>query len=782
MPKTKLFRQITVCLAMVISMTLSFFVSADTNAKKSNNAKKQKEYWVKLSIKRAHVWPVKKDGRCWDPCMGKRYLMPVRQLEPFDFYLKNKNFRNLNKGWKAPDLRVQIQIDGRKWSTKTNSDSPKANWNFRKLVRIRPNSKLVITVFDNDLWSHDVIGRFTTSNVPQKLLTGGTLLLRKIGQVELLELKSERLQPVQKTSSLPQKEAPLLPQKAKLRLENNDPVHKQSRIPSETKTIPYEEKEIVLKTQKARNLEKQIIALKKKTVSNAIKSKKPDVQIFRLTIKQANLWPIKKTKRCWDLCVFKRTKLPPRGMPNYKSYYTNGTFRKMATGYGAPDPWVQIKSKSKVWKTKILKNILQPKWNASFLIRLKKGDPISLTVYDQDLYFKEKMGQVNLKSLPGNWWDGGKWTLRSFGQVESLEIELKPLNTTKKKTVVQYVEANELPESTMQFVRVTVVKAKLWPLTKHKGCWDPCTSGYRKPFPTRGLSNYKYYLKDSNFQEMTQGTRSPDPRVRVQIGNYDLYVTPTIQNSTEPTWNASHLFRLRGNEPITISVTDDDETIAHDLLRTYRTTRELMGRWSADTIGTIKLPHLPKQALKGGTVVLRSFGQVEMLELKFEPVQRTVTEEGCEGVYRVRIAELEVEKTRFDGKPWHAGIGRLGNPSPFIKLNFGGYLLETPVAYKQLKIVYQSSRLIPIRKTTPLSLIVKDFSVGVRFSLDKQYKIPFLPIRVGLGMKREPSAQEIGQNAFLTLCPLLKKAKNGKVRIPPFGRVKSLLLFFDKIS
>lgn len=207
-----------------------------------------------------------------------------------------------------------------------------------------------------------------------------------------------------------------------------------------------------------------------------------------------------------------------------------------------------------------------------------------------------------------------------------------------------------------------------------------------------------------------------------------------------------------------------------------------MAKWSRDKIGEVTLKRLPTQAFKGGKLIIRSFGQVEYLELKFEPIKKVKQSPGCEGVYRIRVAELAVAGTRADGSSWHKGYKQLKNPSPYVKLSFGTHSLETPVAYKRLNAIYQSSKLFPIRKTTPLVIEVKDYSVGFRFSIDKQYKIPFLPIRIGLGMKNEPGFQEIGQQAYLSICPLLKRARYGRVKIKPFGRVRSLLLFFDKMS
>ena len=108
--------------------------------------------------------------------------------------------------------------------------------------------------------------------------------------------------------------------------------------------------------------------------------------------------------------------------------------------------------------------------------------------------------------------------------------------------------------------------------------------------------------------------------------------------------------------------------------------------------------------------------------------------------------------------------------------------METAVAYKSLRAVYQDSKLIPIRANMPMTLEIRDYTMGLNLSLDRKISIPFLPIRIGLGMKKESGSKVVGQTAFLSTCDVIKKAKQGVVRLKSFGRLKSVVLFFDKVS
>ncbi len=502
-------------------------------------------------------------------------------------------------------------------------------------------------------------------------------------------------------------------------------------------------------------------------------------RLFRISMIRAHIWPVKASQQCWD-CWGKVKELPPRGLQEFTPYYTQPSFRAVASGAGAPDPWAEIKMGAHTWKTDVRPDTLQPVWKKPEFVRLGKNDPIEIKLFDKDAFSSEEIGVYRGRGLPAAIWEqGGLWTIPTFGQVERVFVRVERLKQFESTLPITQ-KPFAIPPS-VQFVRVTVVKARLWPLNEKGDCWDGCPGAGTPNLPPRGLQDTSIYAQNQDFKKFSEGRRAPDPRVKIQLGDYDMFITPTLNDTVNPEWNASHVFRIRGNESLTVTVTDDDETVAHEFLGTYRSTRELIQRWSEDPVGRFSTAHLPRVFVEGGRLILRSFGQVEMLELKIEPLQQVVNDPRCEGVYRVRIAEVDVMETRANGKPWHTGIGSMKLPSPFLTVWLGNQKIETPVAHHRTKAIYQSHRLVPIRQDTTFTLEVSDFSVGLNLSVDQSVRVPFLPIRVGIGMRRDPDVQQIGQTAHLSVCELIQGAKQGKVRIPAFGRVKSVLMFFDKV-
>lgn len=775
-------------------------------------AKPAKEHiWVRIHVDGAGVWPVNAKGNCWDPCnFGKRAL-PKRQIQPYKEYTRDVGFKSMMTGWKAPDVKVYLNFGKQRIETPVVSNTTEPKWSFSKIISIAPHEGWTIRVVDVDSWGEQTIGRYTHRLLPPAFHRSGVFTLRKVGQIEYLRIRVERLarQYVRSPRTAKHTKNPpsSLTKKHKHTVRTKKPIHRQSlstktpkkssvsaRIKSTSlrkaplhrprtapplvRTLPrIVRKKSVQPLKRAKNPAGRVLTQTKKKTKHI---ERPKWSFFRITIHKANIWPVRSSSHCWDMCFTRSSKLPPRGLETFDSYFIHPLFKDLSKGYHAPDPWIELKIGSSTWKTRVVGNTLKPKWSQSFIVRGRTSESVSIRVLDKDSWGSEVIGHWKHQGLPKAWKKGGRFILRQVDQVERLEMQVEPLRRVEPPRNHLRSVRNVPPH--VRFVKITVVKAKIWPLTSKRKCWDTCTSWKVPLLPPRGLSQKGVYEKDPGFRMLSQGRTAPDPRVKIKLGAYDMYITPTKTNTVEPKWNASHIFRLRGNQPMTVTVSDDDQNVAHDVLRTYRSTRELMDRWSEEVIGTYTIKNLPIQMVEGGRLILRSFGQVEYLELKVEPLPYKPSNSDCEGVYRVRVAELQINALRADGRAWHPGVGRMSLPSAYTKIWLGSQKLETPVAYKRLKAIYQTSRIIPIRKHMTMSIEVRDFTVGFRLSFDKQVKVPLLPIRVGIGMKNEPSSQSIGQTAFLSVCDLIKRSKNGVVQLKPFGQVKKVLLFFDKIS
>ena len=817
---------------------LSFFAlfgvfggSSSVEAKPPAEAKPQEgQRWIRLTIVDAKIWPVRSDGSCWDPCGWGQIKLPPRALVPYAEYLRDPDFAKMTTGQKAPDVFIRLKIGQHLLQTPVQNNTTQPRWMTKHLLPIRPTDRFHLAVLDKDTWGSEVIGQLEEARLPQAFFQGGTLRLQKLMQAEEITFHIEQIadphppkqaakaqdtssllstveaapssQPVEKRQAKGKKEAmPIKKDAAESEARKKKIIEqkttKKDKKKKDTLLKNGVEKNAVAKSATEKNAVVKSATEKKKTGEEETKKKAvvkkgegekktveikpplPPARLFRVTEIKAHIWPVKASQQCWD-CWGKTTELPPRGLREFTPYYTQPAFRQIATGGGAPDPWAELAFGEQRWKTSVLPDTLQPIWKEPQYVRVRQGDPISIRLWDKDPLSSEEIGSFRSTRLPDTLWErGGIWEIPAFGQVERvfLHLERLPIYETKLPITEKPLP---IPPS-IQFVRITVVRAEIWPTNAAEGCWDSCPMKGKVVLPPRGLKDQSVYEKDANYKALSTGRSAPDPRVKIQIGKHDMYITPTLDNTIRPIWNASNVFRIRGNEPVTISVYDDDETIAHDFFRTYRSTRELIARWAEEEIGRYYSPYLPEVFLRGGTLILRSFGQVDLLELKIEPLEQVVQDARCDGVYRVRVAEVNVKETRADGKPWHAGYGSMVLPSPFVTVWLGNQKLETPVAHNRLQAIYQSARLIPIQQDTTFTIEVSDFSVGLNLSLDRQISIPFLPLRVGLGMRRDPDVQQMGQTARLSACELIKEAKQGRVMLPAFGQVSSVLLFFDRV-
>jgi hypothetical protein len=152
--------------------------------------------YLKLTIKRLKLWPTKTSGRCWDPCLGKRFQLPARGKQPYSHYFKNDEFRRACTGTWAPDAYVVIK-HGKYQTFTTDKKNNLCNptYNVSKLFRLDTSAGIHIQVFDNDgaagvQVKRDLMGEFRADRLPKALLNGGKVVLRQMGRVEELVLEA----------------------------------------------------------------------------------------------------------------------------------------------------------------------------------------------------------------------------------------------------------------------------------------------------------------------------------------------------------------------------------------------------------------------------------------------------------------------------------------------------------------------------------------------------------------------------------------------------------------
>lgn len=156
--------------------------------------------YIKITIKSAKLWPVKPDGRCWDPpCFGKKYELPARGAADYQKYFEDKNFQMLcnPKSPVAPDGLVEIKIGAYEvFRTDKINNNCTPDWNVSHTFRVGPNDPFTVKVLDNDGGAGiqvktDEIGTYSAPTVPAELMNGGKLVLKSFGQVEELVLEAQ---------------------------------------------------------------------------------------------------------------------------------------------------------------------------------------------------------------------------------------------------------------------------------------------------------------------------------------------------------------------------------------------------------------------------------------------------------------------------------------------------------------------------------------------------------------------------------------------------------------
>lgn len=294
----------------------------------------------------------------------------------------------------------------------------------------------------------------------------------------------------------------------------------------------------------------------------------------------------------------------------------------------------------------------------------------------------------------------------------------------------------------VKYLKVTVVSAKLWPTKPSGRCWDPCL-GKRFQLPARGAKKYQDYFKNKAFNQACSatGTWAPDALVEVKIGKYSVFTTDKKNNTCMPTFNVSKVMRITPGDSFSVSVYDNDGAAG------FQAKRDLMGAFTSAKI--------PAGLLNGGKLVLKSFGQVEELVLKTEVVKAAPL--ACPGNFRIRVASLSVAKTKEGGKTWDKGIGRIKNPDIEGTIKIGGNTLKIAKQQDKFSATFKSLyTTLAINKSTTLNVNIWD--------RDRTWTMKLRP-------------ETIGQYSNANICSLIKG--DGVVKLS-FGRVKSLVLIFDK--
>lgn len=156
--------------------------------------------FLEITVVSAKVWPVKPDGKCWDPCFGKKYKLPARGAKDYNTYMQEAEFRKACTGSKAPDPLVEIEIGKYgKFTTGQKNNDCTPTFNVSHTFQIEAGAPFKVAVYDNDgaagiQAKRDLMGEWAAASVPEQLMNNGTLTLRGFGQVEELVLTGKIVQ------------------------------------------------------------------------------------------------------------------------------------------------------------------------------------------------------------------------------------------------------------------------------------------------------------------------------------------------------------------------------------------------------------------------------------------------------------------------------------------------------------------------------------------------------------------------------------------------------------
>ncbi len=295
----------------------------------------------------------------------------------------------------------------------------------------------------------------------------------------------------------------------------------------------------------------------------------------------------------------------------------------------------------------------------------------------------------------------------------------------------------------VQFIEITIKSAKVWPIKPSGRCWDPpCFfQKFKNKLPPRD-SKFEIYSQHKVYKKLCKRPIAPDPLVEIKIGNYEIFTTDKVNNQCNPVMNFKHTFRVMKNDPFTVSVYDNDGAAKVQVKRDH------MGTWSQETV--------PLALRQGKILKLGRFGMVQELVLSARVIKRNISK-GCDGVYKVRIAEYSVKEQKESGKTWDRGMGKATRPDVFVELTIGNTVLKSPTQDNTfLANFYNVSGVFTVKKGNSVSLKVFDKDISL------------------FGKSQE----KIGETAFTDVCSLI--GPDGMFTSKPFGQVEKVVLIFEK--
>lgn len=303
----------------------------------------------------------------------------------------------------------------------------------------------------------------------------------------------------------------------------------------------------------------------------------------------------------------------------------------------------------------------------------------------------------------------------------------------------------------VKYLKITVKSANLWPARVSGKCWDPCF-GKKFQHPARGNKNFAKYFENANFRNACTGSKAPDGLVEIEIGKYEKFTTDKKNNTCTPKFNVGKVFRVGAKDTFTVSVYDNDGAAG------FQAKRDLMGKWTSATI--------PKELANGGTMTIRSFGQVEELVLQAEVVQKPKVAAGgtCDGVYKVRVVEVEVHATKANGKSWDRGFGSSKKPDIMVILQIGSESI--PPKDQLNKLVKKFIARNKLQATIT--------NLHATMAIKKGQAVKLKVLDADLFNRKET----IGETAESDVCKIINAS--GKHVFTNFGRVKKVVVLFSK--
>ncbi len=307
-------------------------------------------------------------------------------------------------------------------------------------------------------------------------------------------------------------------------------------------------------------------------------------------------------------------------------------------------------------------------------------------------------------------------------------------------------KSSEVPG--VKYLEITIEEFAVWPINSNGKCFDlrnkVCLMYRlkRKNPPKKGENIKRAVEENADLKAICSSGAAPDVMVKIQIGKYETFITAPIKNKCFGKIGLKHTFRIEPQDfNFSVKVFDADGTGGVNIKK------ELMGSFSSKKV--------VEELIKRGKVTLGPFGQVEKLVLSAKLVKGKGTIVRCDGVYRVRLVEFKVKKTRENGKTWDRGFGNGRKPDVIISLKIGSEKLKTPQYINSLqKILTSVEKKFLVKKDSVLSVTVWD--------------------------KDTFGKEKIGETLVPNLCK--KLLSQSKLELKSFDRVEKVVLIFEKLK